>query len=116
MRKIAGLINPFDSMHLRRLIYVTIMCALYGKVPECCASMTECRVKLWRSKTGKSGASSVKLSSLPPTTSAFIENVHRCHFQVAIWKAALLESPPDMDTASFGWEYQITMKTIPLHC
>ena len=87
------------------------MCAAYGK--ESCASMIECRVKLWRSKTGKSGASSVKLSSLPPTTSAFIENVHRCHFQVAIWKAALLESPPDMDPASFGWEYDHQRILVP---
>ena len=66
--------------------------------------MAECRVKLWRLKTGKSGASSVKLSSLPPTTDAFTENVHRCHLQVASWKAALLELPPDMDPTGYGWE------------
>ena len=29
------------------------MCAVYGKVTESCASMTECRVKLWRSKQAK---------------------------------------------------------------
>ena len=33
------------------------MCAAYGKVAESCNSMTECMVKMWRSKTGKSGAS-----------------------------------------------------------
>ncbi|MPC60869.1 hypothetical protein E2C01_054929 [Portunus trituberculatus] len=60
-------------------------CAAYGKAAESCKSMTECRVKMWHSKTGKNGASSVKLCSLPPTTDAFIENVHRCHLQVAIW-------------------------------
>ncbi len=32
------------------------MCAAYGKVAESCNSMTECRVNMWRSKTGKSGA------------------------------------------------------------
>ena len=30
-------------------------CAAYGKVAEPCTSMTECRVNMWRSKTGKSG-------------------------------------------------------------
>ena len=60
------------------------MCAASGKVAESCNSMAECRVKMWRSKTGKSGASSVKLCAIPPTTEAFTENVHRCHLQVAI--------------------------------
>ena len=66
--------------------------------------VSECRVKMWRSKTGKSGASSVKLCSIRPTTEAFTENVHRCHLQVAIWKAALLQSPPEMDSTKYGWE------------
>ena len=80
------------------------MCAAYGKVAESCNSMTECRVKIWCSKTGKSGASSVKLCSIPPTTESFTENVHRCHLQVAICKAALIESPPEMDATKYGWE------------
>jgi len=66
--------------------------------------MTECRVKMWHSKTGKSGASSVKLCSLPSTSNAFIENVHRGHLQVAVWKAALQDSPPNMDPTNYGWE------------
>ncbi len=49
------------------------MCTAYGKVAESCNSMTECRVKMWRSKTGKSGASSVKLCSIPPTTDRSIQ-------------------------------------------
>ena len=80
------------------------MCAAYGKVAESCNSMTDYRVKMWRSETGKSGASSVKLCSIPPTTEAFTENVYICHLQVAIWKAALLESPPEMDATRYGWE------------
>ena len=79
------------------------MCTAYGKVAESCNSMTECRVKMWRSKTGKRGASSVKLCSIPPTNEAFAENVHRCHLQVAIWKAALLESP-ELDSTKYCWE------------
>lgn len=80
------------------------ICAAYGKITQSCTSMTECRVKMWHSKTGKSGASSVKLCSLPPTSDAFIENVHRGHLQVAVWKAALQESPPNMDPTKYGWE------------
>ena len=59
---------------------------------------------MWRSKTGKSGASSVKLCSIPPTTEALTEHVHRRHLQVAILKVALLESPPEMDSTKYGWE------------
>ena len=54
-------------------------------------------------KTGRSGASSVKLCSIPPTTETLTENVHRCHLQVAIWKAALLDSP-ELDPTKNGWE------------
>ena len=79
------------------------MCAAYGKVAESCNSMTECRVNMWRSKTGKSGASSLKLCSIPPTTEACTEHVHRCHLQVTMWQAALLESPK-LDSTKFGWE------------
>ena len=82
----------------------SFICAAYGKAAESFKSMTECRVKMWHSKTGKSGISSAKLCSLPPNTDAFIGNVHRCHLQVTIWKAALLESPPEMGSVKYGWE------------
>ena len=72
--------------------------------------------QMWRSKTGKSGASSLLLCSIPPTTEAFTENVHRCHLQVAIWKAALLESP-EMDSTKYGWELDnigiLVPRTVP---
>ena len=91
-------------------------CAVYGKVAESGNSMTECRVKMWRSKTGKSGASSVKLCSIPPTTETLTENVHRCHLQVAIWKAALLDSP-ELDSTKNGWELDhigiLVPRTVP---
>ena len=50
------------------------ICAHMASQHSNCTSMTECRVKLWRFKTGRSGASSVKLCSLPPTIAAFIQN------------------------------------------
>ena len=40
----------------------------------------------------------------PPTSEAFTENVRKCHLQEAIWKAAHLESPPEMDSKKYGWE------------
>ncbi len=94
------------------------ICSAYGKVAETCTSMTECRVALWNMKTGKSGTSSPKLCSLPPTSEAFVENVRRCHLQVAIWKSALEDSPPQMDPRSYGWEpnHQCVMipRTVPI--
>ena len=63
--------------------------------------------------TGKSGVSSVKLRSIPPTTESFTENVHRCLLQAAIWKAALLESPPEMDSAKYGWELDHLGNLVP---
>ena len=66
--------------------------------------MTEFRVKIWCSKAGKSGSLLVKLCSLPPTNDAFVENINICHLQVAIWKAALLQSPLTMDPTNHGWE------------
>ena len=68
---------------------------------------------MWRSKTGKSGPSSVKLCSIPPTTEAFTENVNRCHLKVAIWKAALLESPREMDSTKYGWELDHLDNMVP---
>ena len=65
------------------------------------------------SLTGKSGASSVKLCSSPPTTEAFTENVHECHLQVAIWKAAHVESPPEMDSTKYGWELDHLGNLVP---
>ena len=70
-----------------------------AKVAEPCTSMTECRVNMWRSKTRKSGASSVKFCSLTSTNAAFVENINRSHLLVATWKAALLES-----RSSHCWE------------
>ena len=59
----------------------------------------------------------MKLYSIPPTTESFTENVHRCHLQVAIWKAALIESPPEMDATKYGWELDhlgvLVPRTVP---
>ena len=83
---------------------VAFMSAAYGKVVESCKSMTECRLQLWKLKTGKSGATSPKLCTLPPTNEAFSEKVKRCHLQVAIWKSPIDGSPPAIVPSAYGWE------------
>ncbi len=91
--------SSMDSVVVQSTKFI---CSAYCKMAEKCTSMTECRVALWKMKTGKSGTSSPKLCSLPPTSEAFVENVRRCHLQVAIWKSALEDSPPQMDPRSYG--------------
>ena len=77
------------------------LCMCYNNVPNE-ATMTEARIKVWLSKTGRKSASKVpKLCSLPPTIEAFQENVKRAHFQCAIWKTALQE-PTHLDPTQYG--------------
>ena len=75
--------------------------------------MTECRVNRRRSITGTSDAS----IPLTITSESFTENVHICHLQVAIWRAAPLESPPEMDSTKYGWELDhqgiLVPRTVP---
>ena len=67
-------------------------------------SMTDARVKVWISKTGKKTVSKMpKICSLPSTSESFRENVKRAHLQCAIWKRALQE-PPNVDPTGYGWE------------
>ena len=60
--------------------------ASYGQT--ICSAMSETRLKVWLSKTGK-GSSTPKLCTLPPTTEAFKENVKRAHHRLCYgshWK------------------------------
>ena len=75
----------------------------YGKSAQSCTFLTECRVKVWRSKTSSNKewgsisktkkhiiiSSSVKPCPLRSTSAKFIHNVHSFHLQSAIWRAAL---------------------------
>ena len=88
----------------------SFICAAYGASVKSCTSMTECRVKLWGLKTG---ITSSKLCSLPPTDAAFLQHVLRAHLQVAIWKSALHESPPDIDPTEYGWDKDHQGNLIP---
>ncbi len=51
--------------------------ACYGQ--SNCVTMSEARLKVWALRTGTGTASTPKLSFLPPTTEAFVENVRRAH-------------------------------------
>ena len=61
-------------------------------------------------KNRKSGSSSPKLCTLPPTNEAFSENVKRCHLQVA---SAIDGSPPAMVPCDYGWEPDHQLVIIP---
>lgn len=76
--------------------------ACYGKTYADCKSMTECRLKMWKKKTG--AGRSIKLSRLPPTTEATNENIKRAHYQVAHWLTAMTGIPPPLSPKDHGWE------------
>ena len=48
-----------------------------------------CRQRMWALKSGRNTTSAPKLCSLQPATEAFVQNVSRCHYQVAHWYRAL---------------------------
>ena len=60
--------------------------ACYGQTK--CMTMTEAREKMWAKKVSLSIASAPKLSSLPPMTESFAQNVARAHLQMAVWRNA----------------------------
>ena len=62
----------------------TFIDACYG-YPHC-ENMTTAQQKMWKSRVGKSSKSVPKLSSLPPTSESFMENVKRAHLRACIWK------------------------------
>ncbi len=77
--------------------------ACYGQIR--CESITDARVKVWKTRVGRGSSTMPKLCLLPPTESAFQENVKRAHHQVCIWKNALnLETPWNtFDALQYGW-------------
>ena len=43
---------------------------------------------------------------------AFDEHVHRAHFQVAIWRSALRQYPPNLNLCHFGWPLDETSQSL----
>ena len=75
-------------------------------------SLSDLRYKVWITKTGNRTTTAPKLCDLPPTNSAFEQNVKRAHMQTSIWKAALMPNPPDLEVEQYGWIKDKTMKTL----
>ena len=67
-----------------------------------CSTMSETRLKVWLSKTGK-GSSTLKLCTLPPTTEAFKENFKIAHHQALVWQSLEAQNPLEMDSTENGW-------------
>ena len=76
-----------------------------------CASMTDCRLKIW-TKRVSTRKSTPKLCSLPPTTEAFEQNGLRAHLQVAYWLTSLSGELPALDPLQFGYESDIVNKIL----
>jgi hypothetical protein len=85
--------------------------ACYGQ-PKA-TSMSEARIGVWTAQIGKPGMARVpKLTSLPPTTEAFSENVKRAHLQTFIWKNALQLQPQKLEPTDYGWMKEASMKSL----
>ena len=89
--------------------------ACYGKkYYNTCQSMTDCRLKMWRTKTGS--GSNIKLCTLPASSEASTENIKRAHLQTIIWKRDLPGELPPLDKMDCGWEMEgwiVTPNTVP---
>jgi hypothetical protein len=68
------------------------------------ASLTSIRADLFKRKIAGKRHIPPKLKSLPPTMAAFQLHCQRTHFQTALWKAASMSTPPDLDPLQYGWE------------
>ena len=87
-------------MHFLAVTLCSFISMCYGQTN--CSTMSETRLKVWLSKTGK-GASTPKLCTLPPTTEAFRENVKRAHNQALVWLSLEAQNPPELDAMEYGW-------------
>ena len=47
-----------------------------------------------------------------PTTEAFIRNVTHSDLQTCIWKSALDQDPPNLDFTQYGWEKDLSTKSM----
>ena len=107
LTKIGKVESSIDEILTEATLY---QCSMYGCQP--CQSSTECRQKQWRLKVGKLGASALKLCTLPPTTHGHLQNTLRSHIQLCEWYSTLQVDPPKLDPVEYGFEADITNKTL----
>ena len=69
-----------------------------------CRTLSEARVLSWEKKMGRNALEPPKLCSLPPTDTAFAQNILRAHHAAAIMKSSLNQDPPMLDPKKFGWQ------------
>ena len=79
----------------------------------------ETRVDAWNMKMSKGTLETPKLCSLPTTSPAFRENALVAHYQLAVWRDVLHQSPPSLSTTDHGWSgvedhANITPTIVPL--
>ena len=88
----------------------SFLAACYGSKER--DNMTAVRFVIWSQKMGnKKLTAAPQLKSLPPTTAAFTEHVHRAPLQAAVWHAALEADPPAFQH-THGWTTDQTSNTL----
>ena len=93
----------FDDVLKQATKFTSACYGISGAVP----TMTEARITTWLKKIASTSLTKTPaLNSMPPTTSAFAQNVKRAHLQTAIWKQALKQDPPDVQVSDYGWEVE----------
>ena len=75
-------------------------------------TMSFVRQKVWSSRVGKAPSCAPRVSSLPPTSESFGENVKRPHLQACVWKQATELDPPELNPVDYGWEKNETTKSL----
>ncbi len=93
--------NVYSNITLAIAQASEFVAACYGQTK--CAAMSDARLKVWATKTGKGYTSTPKLSSLPPTKEAFEENVNRAHYQSYVWRSLEAAESPVADPDKYGW-------------
>ena len=74
--------------------------------------MSNTRIKMWQQRFAKSSTTAKFLSTLPPTTEAFTQNVLRAHLQTYIWKSALQRHPVNLDPLDYGFKTNEITRTL----
>lgn len=88
-------------------------CYMFGSVNG--GTMSDFRYQIWTHKMARKNITSApELKSIPPTSEAFKQHVLRAHNQTIIWKSALLQDPPQLERAEFGWVKDSSNEFVPL--
>ena len=109
--------RPMNAYHKIRDEATAFILACYH--PSGRMALTEARVDAWKTKMRKIALEPPYLCSLLTTSPAFCENAMRDHYQLAVWRDALCQSPPSLTATDHGWSgveghANITPTIVPL--